>query len=264
MGSTKNSRLIESERVQAMADIRALQSDLPEAKYPKKALLYERIRLYCSLHKPISYILGYQSFLNLRIACRRPVLIPRWETEEWVGRLVGLIGNVHLRVADLGCGTGAIGLAIAYNCPNTSVTCIDIDPKAVWLTKHNAQLNNVTNADVILADFRHRWWLTDFDIIVSNPPYIRPGALLASSVRRWESPKALYSTDGSGDVLGAYGSVLQNFSPQATDGIPRFVLEVDGSSHAQAVALLAKAHFPDASIEIEKDSAQIDRVIRIY
>ena len=139
---------------------------------------------------PLSYILGSQSFLGLKLTCKRPVLIPRWETEEWTSQLTHLIGSKSLDVIDLGCGAGAIGLAISKHCANARVTCVDINPKAIALTKQNALLNKC-DVHVLQRSFDNVE--QHFDMIVCNPPYIQRSTPLPPSVRLWEDPGALYT-----------------------------------------------------------------------
>ena len=221
---TRNGRLLLHEWMHTIQDYKHLtRVDNCTDRHLKATIVSKRMRQYCDMHKPLSYILGSHPFLDLKLKCRRPVLIPRWETEEWTSRLISLIGNKALSVVDLGCGTGAIGLAISKHCTNASVTCVDMHPKAIALTRHNSISNN---CDIQMLNRSFETVEQQFDMIVCNPPYIQYGTRLPPSVRLWEDPRALY-TDG----IKSFEQVLNSFHPPITDpSLPRFVFEVGGRS----------------------------------
>ena len=225
-------------------------------KYLRAGVVSERLRLYCDKHMPLSYILGSHSFLGLKLRCKRPILIPRWETEEWVSQVILLIGSKKLSVVDLGCGTGAIGLAIAKHCTNTTVTCVDINPKAIVLTRQNALSNNC-NVRALTRSFESVGQA--FDMVVCNPPYIQRDTPLPPSVRLWEDPRALYTND-----IESFQRVLNSFHPQHIDPLlPRFVFEVGGMSQARKVKAYAQT-LGYMKFKTFKDSASITRTLYIY
>jgi release factor glutamine methyltransferase len=133
-------------------------------------------------HKPIQYILGETEFYGLPFKVNENVLIPRPETEE----LVDLILKCHtarkeksqLKILDIGTGSGCIAISLAKNLPRAKVFALDVSKEALKMAKHNAELNNVEinfiEANILngaghsLLDAE-----SNFDIIVSNPPYVR-------------------------------------------------------------------------------------------
>jgi release factor glutamine methyltransferase len=194
----------------------------------------QRVRALCEdrcadQDRPLQYVLGNWGFCGHEFLCRQPILIPRPETEELVelvrANLQSLLvsrgaGAGPLRVLDIGCGTGAIGVALLapesdsweeQGCDISEglfVTAIDINPQAVELALENA--DRILGADrscryravhCSVQDFGTAQLLqadAAFDVVVSNPPYI-PRAQLASldrSVRDFEDPRAL---DGGED-----------------------------------------------------------------
>lgn len=259
--SIRNPKRITQEWMQAIQDYKYLShvdkcTDKCTDKYLRTQIIAERLRLYCDRHVPLSYILGLHSFLGLNLKCRRPILIPRWETEEWVNQLIHLIGDKSLRIVDLGCGTGAIGLAIAKHCVNTTVTCVDINPKATALTKLNSLSNNC-NIHVLNRSFENVE--QQFDMVVCNPPYIQYGTPLPPSVRLWEDPCALYTR-----VIESFQQVLNSFHPHSTDpSLPRFVFEVGGRCQAKQVMAYAQT-LKYTRFKTFKDSASITRTLYIY
>lgn len=151
-------------------------------------------------HEPIQYIVGYTEFYGLKILVNRDVLIPRPETEE----LVDIIINNHkhiktLKILDIGTGSGCIAIALAKNIQDSKVFALDICDKALKTTRINALENNV-NITVIQEDILSiKKTISDdpFDIIVSNPPYVRNSEKkkMEKNVLDWEPAKALYVDD---------------------------------------------------------------------
>lgn len=125
--------------------------------------------------EPIAYILGQQDFWDLSFNTAKHTLIPRADTEtliEWVIELgEGL--DKESSVIDLGTGTGAIALSLAHEFPHWNVQGVDLIPQAVELAQSNAALNNLEH----VTFFQSSWFeqvTGQFDLIVSNPPYIDP------------------------------------------------------------------------------------------
>ena len=151
----------------------ALQPDLEISE--KELNNWEAIVAELKTQKPIQYILGETFFYDLKFEVNENTLIPRPETEE----LVALILNSNtgtqkkLKILDIGTGSGCIAISLAKNIPNAQVFALDVSEKAIKMAQKNAKLNEVT------ITFLHQSILeTDnlnqqFDIIVSNPPYIR-------------------------------------------------------------------------------------------
>ncbi|WP_411894814.1 peptide chain release factor N(5)-glutamine methyltransferase [Winogradskyella sp. A2] len=131
--------------------------------------------------KPIQYILGETEFFGLKIKVNRHVLIPRQETEElvdWIIRNQSFDEHEILNILDIGTGSGCIAISLAKNLTNANVYALDISNEALKVASINADLNEVeisfTKAN-ILDETSHDSVMSneEFDIIVSNPPYVR-------------------------------------------------------------------------------------------
>jgi release factor glutamine methyltransferase len=125
-------------------------------------------------HTPLQYVLGYETFMNLRFAVSPSVLIPRPETAQLVKQIIE--ENKHrssLRILDVGTGSGCIAISLAYYLPNAQVTAVDVSKDALAIAQKNAHSIGVN------VQFKHLDFLKDaasllpeFDILVSNPPYV--------------------------------------------------------------------------------------------
>lgn len=125
-------------------------------------------------YRPLQYILGNCDFVNVNILLSHKVLIPRPETEEMVGLIIEENKLKRgLTIADFGCGSGCIAVALAKNLFDSKVFAFDKSDEALEQTKANAAHNDV-EVEVIKADMTDALEVNEqFDIIVSNPPYVR-------------------------------------------------------------------------------------------
>ena len=127
------------------------------------------------LEKPIQYILGTTHFMDLEFKVNENVLIPRPETEELVRWIIDEFSckNSEFRILDIGTGSGCIAISLAKTLKKAEVFGLDISDKALEVAKENAALNDVEvefiKADILKTEFLEQ----KFDIIVSNPPYVR-------------------------------------------------------------------------------------------
>lgn len=122
--------------------------------------------------EPLAYILGYWYFWDFQLKVAPCTLIPRPDTETLVRQALELALPTQARVLDLGTGTGAIALALAKEKPDWQLTGLDLQPEAVALARHNGQQLQLANCRFSQSD-----WFTavagqQFELIVSNPPYI--------------------------------------------------------------------------------------------
>ncbi len=127
-------------------------------------------------NKPIQYILGKTEFYGLTFKVNTDVLIPRPETEELVERIIKENNtDNNLRILDIGTGSGCIAISLKKYLPAAEITAIDISAGALNIATKNAIENDVeiTFRQIDFLDFFARDKLPDFDIIVSNPPYVR-------------------------------------------------------------------------------------------
>ncbi len=148
--------------------------------------------------KPLQQILGYCDFAGVRINLNRKVLIPRVETEELTMMIIRENkGRCGLKILDACCGSGCMALALAGNIPESVVTAVDLSMEAIEQTRENAQANAL-NVEVVAADvFSDMPFDTCFDIIVSNPPYVRESekTMMRNNVLLYEPHSALFVKD---------------------------------------------------------------------
>jgi len=190
--------------------------------------------------EPIAYIIGWVDFLNCKIDLSLKTLIPRTETEYWVLQLIQQLQINHsvdqkLRVLDLCCGSGCIGLAFLKNLPNCHVTFTDIDLNAVAQTKLNIVQNQIpTQRTTVLLRNVFEQVSGEFDLIASNPPYVLPLGVVGDETR-FEPPHAIFAQK---DGLELIEQILLNSKKRLkTNGI--LVLEF-GMGQEDAVADFAK------------------------
>ena len=164
-------------------------------------------------NKPLQYIIGETEFCDLKFKVNENVLIPRPETSELVHLITNrqqTTDNSQLTILDIGTGSGCIAISLAKQLPQSQVYALDISEKALCVAKDNAYINNVDITfihDDILS-LRNKIE-TKFDIIVSNPPYVRDleKAEMRDNVLNWEPHKALFVSDD--DPLIFYRNILE-------------------------------------------------------
>jgi release factor glutamine methyltransferase len=160
-------------------------------------LLYER-RIG---GEPIAYILGKKEFWSLELAINQNVLIPRPETETLVEVALNKLGRKTAIVADLGTGSGAIAIALAYERPQWSVIATDISEVALELARYNAMQLQLKNIAFHRGDWSGALQRKKFDLIISNPPYIAQNdPHLQQGDVRFEPRIALEAGDGLSEL----------------------------------------------------------------
>lgn len=187
-----------------------------------KSTLFQTALFHLISGMPYQYVVGYTEFYGCKISVNSHVLIPRPETEELVSWICNDFENKNeeLNIIDLCSGSGCIAIALAKNL-KAKVSALEIDEKAINLAKKNAESNQV-QVDFIQADLLNTGHLIKntekYDIIVSNPPYIREYEKegMESRVVNHEPSKALFVPDD--DPLVFYRSIidfsLKNMKPQ--------------------------------------------------
>ncbi len=146
--------------------------------------------------EPLAYIVGFKDFFKSRFRVSPAVLIPRSDTETLVEEALRLTAS-PARIADLGTGSGCIGLSLMKEWPLCHLTAIDISPEALAVAKENAyNLGLSERVQFVCGDVELQTLSTPFDMIVSNPPYIATNdTRLEESVKLYEPSTALYAED---------------------------------------------------------------------
>lgn len=220
---------------------------------PSQAKKYAKaIKSRCK-HIPLDKIIGYTEFLGLKIPFNKCVLTPRQETEILADMIIKDIGSKKLTLLDMCSGSGCIGLSIA-KATGVSVTLSDISKKANAIAHKNALYNGV-EATILHSNLFDNI-PTKFDIIVSNPPYIRRKDLekLEIEVRDFDPRLAL---DGGEDGLDFYREIVYN-APKYLEDNGMLYLEI-GIDQSEAIVDILGKDFVD--IKVIKDYSGIDRFI---
>lgn len=218
-------------------------------KYPTNL---EEIVKRIKEHYPVQYLIGNVSFYGYPIEVTQDVLIPRFETEYLVEKVLKRIKKLdHPKVLDIGTGSGCISIALAKN-KEGNYTAWDISEKALEIAKKNAQQNEVS-ITFEKVDILHDEKTFPYDIIISNPPYIAEDEVVAKEVA-YEPSIALYA-DNHG--LAFYQKILEKIS-QSQASLKLIAFEI-GYLQGQALIDLANNYFPTATVEIEKDLSGKDR-----
>lgn len=213
--------------------------------------------------KPIQYLLKKTSFYGLDFELNTDVLIPRPETEELVEWIVSSqklkVKSQKLKILDIGTGSGCIAISLAKNIPNAEVFAIDVSEKALVIAQKNAEINDV-DITFIQDDILEALDLEQqFDIIVSNPPYVREleKKEIKKNVLENEPHLALFVDDN--DALIFYRKIAElaqkNLNPEG-----QLFFEINQYLGVEMIDLLIKMNFKN--IELKKDIYANDRMIK--
>lgn len=210
-------------------------------------------------YEPIQYIIGTEYFYGLSFEVNKNVLIPRPETEELVDLIVQENKNRKVRVLDVGTGSGCIAISLAKNLEGAEVTSWDISEGALQVAARNCRRNGVEvrleRKDVLQFSPSGE----QFDIIVSNPPYIteKEKMDMDANVLDWEPGTALFVPDDN--PLLFYRKIADvGMSMLTPEG--RLYFEINRGYGKQTVDMLAGLGY--RNIELRKDISQNDRMIR--
>ncbi|MCS7197791.1 MAG: peptide chain release factor N(5)-glutamine methyltransferase [Candidatus Bipolaricaulota bacterium] len=233
--------------------LRAQESVTPK-QHAQLCKLVERRRR----GEPLQYLLGHAEFFGCSLRLTPGVFIPRPETEELVALIVARSSTPPAHVLDLGTGSGAISIALARAWPESSFVAVDISPKALALARENARRNGVAER---IRFVRSDWFShisERFDLIVSNPPYVRRGYLeRAPRELRYEPQGAL---DGGPEGLDALTEIIRESPAHLRPGGVLY-LEI-GSDQGSCVRRLLQETNAFGEIETLKDLTGQDRFAR--
>ncbi|WP_112379667.1 peptide chain release factor N(5)-glutamine methyltransferase [Flagellimonas maritima] len=245
------------------------------------------------LEKPLQYILGTAHFMDLELQVNEHVLIPRPETEELVEWIISnsqversqnnieknhsdtersrsvistplndpflaSLNERPLKILDIGTGSGCIAIALAKDLPNAQIYALDVSEKALKLARENAERNGVA-VTFIKADILNFEPELEFDLIVSNPPYVRESERknIKKNVKEYEPNIALFVPDE--DALLFYRAILK-FTENYLFKTGKLYLEINQYLGEETKALLKAHNFLE--IELRKDLFGNDRMLK--
>ena len=208
--------------------------------------------------KPLQYVIGNVYGNNFYI--NENVLIPRFETEELVENTINYINKLFTHpvdIIDLGCGSGVIGITLDKKISTNSVDLIDISEKAIEVANKNCELLN-SKAKTLQSNFFENV-NKKYDVVISNPPYIKTNEEIEDIVRNNEPHLALFA---GVDGLDCYRNILNNVKEHLKE---KYLIAFEiGYTQANDIKALAQQVLPKATIEVKKDLSEKDRMIFIY
>ena len=242
--------------------MRLSESELLTLHFAVKELLKNR---------PIQYIIGETEFCGMRFFVNENVLIPRPETQEMVEMIASIarrdnacVIRTECKIIDIGTGSGCIAISLAKLIPNSDVTAVDVSEKALEVAKKNAEANGV-NVHFVLDDIlnphvkTHGRASQQFDIIVSNPPYVCESEKteMRANVLDHEPSSALFVPDS--DPLIFYRKILE-FAQKALKPDGQIWFEINEKFGKETAELCREKGFKN--VEIIKDFRGKERIVR--
>ncbi|WP_350292072.1 peptide chain release factor N(5)-glutamine methyltransferase [uncultured Croceitalea sp.] len=215
------------------------------------------------LEKPLQYILGEAHFFDAIFKVNEHVLIPRPETEELVNWIIDdcqIKNDKSFKILDIGTGSGCIAVALAKALPNSKVTALDVSAEALAVAKENAQLNKVEvefiHADILNIDSSK---FPVYDIIVSNPPYVREleKGEIQNNVKEHEPSLALFVPN---DNALLFYKAIDQFSKKNLSKEGKLYLEINQYLDEETKSLFARENFKE--IRLKKDIFENHRMLR--
>lgn len=209
---------------------------------------------------PVQYIIGYVNFYGLKINVNKNVLIPRYETEYLVEKTLKYIKELNFtspKILDLCTGSGAIGLTLKKELPESYITMSDISSKALKVAKKNKKELNL-NVKLIKSNLFKK--INDkFDIIISNPPYVMTSEKLPPNVLK-EPTLALYSGEKGLDHIEKIFKCIHKYINKKY----LIALEINEKSQKDLTKLIKKYFDDSIKYKFEKDLAGKIRYLFIY
>lgn len=215
--------------------------------------------------QPLQYLLGFAEFMGIKLKIDKRALIPRPETEILVEETINAIkgSGIEIKnVLDIGTGSGNIAISIAKFFPHARIAAVDISKEALDLARENAVLNEVDERiDFIIGDFANNKFLCAkspiFNLIISNPPYIKTSDLNTLPKDVLEEPKI--ALDAGKDGLKFYRAIIQK-SPALIKKQGLLSLEI-GYNQGEAIIQMLQQDNKFEVLKVIKDYNDFERVI---
>jgi len=242
-----------------------LYQHLRDDMSPDKEAAYHDLvwRRLCG--EPTPYIIGRADFYDIELTVTTAAAIPRPETDLLVQETAALAGRrlqdtPSLTIVDVGTGCGAIALALATHLPSAQIIATDISPAALALAQRNAERLGLASSVRFLSGDLLAPLEQPADIVAANLPYVRSAEWksLPAEIRCYEPREAL---DGGPDGLRVIERLLRQAPPLLRSGAA-LLLEIGYDQGPPAVALASEV-FPEATVEVKKDLASLDRLVII-
>lgn len=224
----------------------------------------QEMLLYCTIerlkkHEPIQYIIGYCNFCGLTFKVTPDTLIPRPETSELVEWITEEQKGDKVNILDIGTGSGCIAISLSCKLPGCNIAAWDISSGALAVAEENNRSNGteVTFSQVDILVYQPQGEM--FDIIVSNPPYIKENEKksMEANVLDWEPHTALFVPDN--DPLLFYRAIAEKALAMLTSGGALY-FEINRAHGAETVEMLKSLGYIET--ELRKDLAGNDRMIK--
>lgn len=232
-----------------------LEEEVPEEKVE---LLKKEIKAL-EENIPLQYVLGHINFYGNDFYIDERVLIPRFETEELVENTIKYINKYFpepVDIIDLGTGSGVIGLTLEKKVSTKSVDLIDISKEALEVTHINCEKLS-SKANIIESDMFSSVE-KKYDVIISNPPYIKTEEEIESIVKENEPHIALYAGPNG---LDCYQKILENIKDHMKE---RCLIAFEiGYTQKEDLKQLISKYLPTSKVEVKKDLSGKDRMIFI-
>ena len=218
---------------------------------------YEQLVNKRCAHVPFGYITGIKEFMGLDFHVDRETLSPRPETEIIVEYMIEHFKGITLDILEIGVGSGCISISTAKYLENVNILGVDINEKALSIANKNIEYHNVDDRVKFIRSDIYENVEGKFDVIISNPPYIRKDIIetLEDDVKKYEPILAL---DGGEDGLYFYREIIKNASKYLNES-GHIIFEIGYDQGEQVKDLLIQNNF--TNIEIINDLAGFDRTV---
>jgi len=208
---------------------------------------------------PVQYIIGNVDFYGNIIKVNKNVLIPRFETEQLIEKTTKYINQIfkkeNIKIIDLGTGSGCIAITLKKIFPNSKIDAIDISKKALNIAQKNAKANN-TKINFKKQSMEKKL-KDEYDIIISNPPYLKKDEKIMDIVKKNEPKKALYAKN---EGLYFYEKIIKNLKDKQNKYLLAFEI---GENQSEKIKKIANKYLQNIKIIIEKDYNNKNRFIFI-
>ena len=211
-------------------------------------------------NEPMQYVIGNVNFYGNKFYIDKRVLIPRFETEELVENTIEYVNKYFdepIDIIDLGCGSGNIGITLEKKLNVNKLDLVDISTDALEVAKIN--IKNLNSKAKILQNDMLDNIINKYDLIISNPPYIKEDEEIEEIVKNNEPHLALYAKE---DGLYFYKKILKNVKKNLKD---RSIIAFEiGSDEKDDIIKIIREELPNSQIITKKDLQQRDRMIFIF